>query len=142
MRRLLPLVVVLLALVGCKDPEPAPAGSETEAPARTAEPMPELAQAEPVWRLILAARDEDLETFKGLWSKARTEEMQKDWKAAFDEWSAEVLRGAKPGFTLKDYTFSYEGDATSGRVGARAPWHENASCKVVLEDGRWRLDEQ
>ena len=124
------LIVVALVFAGCGK-----GGGEAAAA------KPDVKQAEPVWALFVACRDNKIEDFKKAWSKRRVERLGKDWENSLKEWKVEVSDFLGKDFKLADFKFTYEGDDQKGQVMSTFKDKKLPKLRVVFEGGAWLVDE-
>ncbi len=133
-----------LVMIGCGGKEgdkPAAGGGDQKKEPEKAE-KPDVAQAEPVWALFVAVRDNKIDDFKKVWTKERVAELEKDgWDGAFKEFGGDVKKLLGEGFKLAEFKFTYEGDDKKGRVMGTFKDQKLPKMNVEFQDGKWMVSE-
>ncbi len=135
--------VFALVVAGCGSKEGEKKEGETKKEPEKAVEKPDVAQAEPVWALFIAIRDDKIDDFKKVWSKERAAELEKDgWEGAYKEFGGDVKKLLGADFKLADFKFTYEGDDKKGRVIGTFKDKKLPKMNVSFEDGKWWVNER
>jgi len=138
------LAVLTFVFVGCGDKKAEEGDKKDEGGGSEAKvEKPDLAQAEPVWAIFVAFRDDKIEDVKALFSKEAGADMAKaGWDEVYKEFSGDVLKLLGKDFKLADFEWKYDGDDKKGKVIPTFKGKEISKMRVCFEGGKWMINER
>ena len=126
--RTVPALVALLgiAIVGTSEPQKDKSPKE----------------AAPLIAVLKAIRASDIKAFKSAYSEPiRADTNQRDWEKNLKEAQGN-LKKLYGDYELKDFAFTFAGDADKGKVSISYKGTKSIALGVIKEDGEWKLNER
>ena len=138
------LAVLTFVFVGCGDKKAEEGDKKDEGGGSEAKvEKPDMAQAEPVWAIFNAVRNDKIADFKALFSKEAGADMEKTgWDGMYKEFAEEINAALGKDFKLADFEWKYDGDDKKGRVISTFKGKKLPKMRVCLEGGKWMIDEK
>ena len=99
-------------------------------------------EAAPLIAVLKAIRTSDLKAFKDAYSEPiRTDPNQGDWEENLKDAQGN-LKKLYGDYELKDFAFTFAGDADKGRVSISYKGKKSLALEVIKEAGEWKLNER
>ena len=96
----------------------------------------------PLVAILKAAKKSDAAAFRDAYStRIHLEDQQTDWERNLREAQA-TLKQKFGDYRITDFAFSFEGDATTGKLEVSFKGKAQFAIAVVKEGGAWKLDER
>jgi hypothetical protein len=99
-------------------------------------------EAAPIIAVLKAIKESDIKAFRNAYcERIREDKDQGDWEKNLKEAQGN-LKKLYGDYDLKEFAFSFDGDADKGKVSITHKGNKSVALRVIKEDGEWKVNER